>query len=45
MITETKNKLEWLNSRITETKEWINHLEVRMVEITPLEQGKQNEKK
>ena len=39
MITEMENKLEWLNSRITEAKEWINRLQDTMVEITSLEQG------
>ena len=38
-ITEMENKLEWLNSRITEAKEWIHRLQDTMVEITSLEQG------
>ena len=32
--TEIKNTLEGINSRITETEEWISMLEDRMVEIT-----------
>ena len=39
IITEMENKLEWLNSRITEAKEWIHRLQDTMVEITSLEQG------
>ena len=31
--TEIKNTLEGINSRITETEEWISKLEDRMVEI------------
>jgi len=32
--TEMNNILEGISSRITETEEWINDLEDRMVEIT-----------
>ena len=31
--TEKNNKLEGINSRITEREEWINHLEDRMMEM------------
>ena len=43
-ITEMKNTLEGINSRITEAEEWISDLEDRMVEFTAAEQ-KKNEKK
>ena len=33
------NTLEGINSRITETEEWISDLEDRMVEITATEQN------
>ena len=36
-ITEMKNTLEGINSRITEAEEWINELQDRMVEITAIE--------
>ena len=44
---EKNNLLEGINSRITETEEWISDLEDRMVEITAAEQNieKKNEKK
>ena len=37
IITEMKNTLEGINSRITKAEEWINGLEDRMVEITATE--------
>ena len=40
-ITEKKNTLEGINSRITEAEEWISDLEDRMVEITATEQNKE----
>ena len=40
-ITETKNTLEGINSRITETEERISDLEERMVEFTAGEQNKE----
>ena len=39
-ITETKNTLEGINSRISEAEEWISELEDKMVEITSEEQNK-----
>ena len=39
-ITEIKNILEGISTRITETEEWISDLEDRMVEITAMEQKK-----
>ena len=39
------NSLKGTNSRITETEEWINGLEEKMVEITATEYRKKNEKK
>ena len=39
--TETKNTLEGINSRITETEEQISDLEERMVEFTAGEQNKE----
>ena len=39
-ITEIKNILEGLNSRISEAKEWSSELEVKMVEITSEKQNK-----
>ena len=46
-ITEMKNMLEGINSRISEAEERINDLEDGMVEITTMDQNndKQNEKK
>ena len=41
-ITEIKNTLEGINRRITKAEEWISELEDRMVEITAMEQDKQN---
>ena len=40
-ITEMKNTLEGINSRITEAEEWISELEERMVEFTAKEQNKE----
>ena len=40
-INEMKNTLEGINSRITETEQWINDWEDRMVEITATEQNKE----
>ena len=47
IITEMKNMLEGINSRISEAEERINDLEDGMVEITTMDQNndKQNEKK
>ena len=39
-ITEIKNALEGINSRISETEEQISELEGKMVEITSAEQNK-----
>ena len=39
-ITEMKNTLEGINSRMTETEEWISDLEDRTVEFTATEQNK-----
>ena len=39
-ITEFKNTLEGINSRISEAEEWISELEDKMVEITYEEQNK-----
>ena len=36
-ITEIKNTLEGINSRITEEEEWISEWQDRMVEITAME--------
>ena len=43
-ITEIKNTLEGINSRIFEAEELISVLEDKMVEITSEEQNKKNEK-
>ena len=40
-ITEMKNTLEGINSRITEAEEWISDLEDRMVQFTATEQDKE----
>ena len=40
-ITEIKNTLEGINSRITEAEEQISQLEDKMVEITAREQNKE----
>ena len=39
-ITEIKNTLEGINSRISEAEEWISELEDKMLEITSEEQIK-----
>ena len=39
-ITEMKNTLEGMNSRVTEAEEWISDLEDKMVEITAEEIGR-----
>ena len=39
-ITEIKNTLEGINSRLSEAEEWISELEDKMVEITSEEQNK-----
>ena len=44
-VTEMKNTLEGINSRITEVEEWISYLEGRMVEITAVEQNKEKRMK
>ena len=44
-ITEMKNTLEGINSRITEIEEWINDLEDRMVELTAAEENKEKRMK
>ena len=44
-ITEIKNTLEGINSRITEAEEWINDLEYKTVEITTAEQNKEKSMK
>ena len=44
-ITEMKNTLEGINSRITEAEERISVLEDKMVEITAEEQNKQKRMK
>ena len=44
-ITEKKNTLEGINSRIVEAEEWISDLKDRMVEITAIEQNKEKRKK
>ena len=44
-ITEIKNSLEGINSRITEAEEWISELEDKMVEITAREQNKEKRMK
>ena len=44
-ITERKNTLEGISSRITEAEEWISDLEDRMVEFTVVEQNKEKRMK
>ena len=44
-ITEMKNELEGINSRITEAEEQISDLEDRMVEFTAMEQNKKKRMK
>ena len=41
IISEMKNTLEGINSRRTETEEWVRDLKDRMVEITAMEQNKE----
>ena len=45
IITEMKNTLEGINSRITEAEERISNLEDRMVEFTVTEQNKEKRMK
>ena len=45
IITEMENTLEVINSRITEAEEWISDLELRMVELTAMEQNKEKRMK
>ena len=40
-ITEMKNTVEGINSRITEAEEWISDLEDRIVEFTAAKQNKE----
>ena len=44
-ITEMKNTLEGINSRISEAEEWISDLEDRMVKFTAEEQNKEKRMK
>ena len=44
-ITEMKNTLEGINSRITEAEEQISDLEYRMVEFTAADQNKEKRMK
>lgn len=44
-ITEMKNTLEGINSRITDAEEQVSELEDRMVESTALEQNKEKRMK
>ena len=44
-ITEMKNTLEGINSRITEAEEWISDMEDRMVEFTAMEKNKEKRMK
>ena len=44
-INEIKNTLEGINSRITEAKERISHLEDKIVEITTVQQNKEKRMK
>ena len=44
-MTEIKNTLEGINSRITEAEERISELQDRMVEITATEKNKEKRKK
>ena len=44
-ITEMKNILEGITSRLTKTEEWISDLEYRMVEFTAAEQNKEKRMK
>ena len=45
IITEMKNTLEGINSKITDAEEQISELEDRMVEITATEQNKEKRMK
>ena len=40
-VTEMKNTLEGINSRLNNTQEWIRELEDRVVDITTAEQKKE----
>lgn len=40
-----KNKLEGINSRISEPEEWISQVEDRLVDITTMEQIKEKQNK
>ena len=42
-ISEIKNSLEGINSRITEAEEWISDLEDKIVEITTKRRIKKKE--
>ena len=44
-INEIKNSLEGINSRITETEEWLSNLEDKIVKITTTEQNKEKRMK
>ena len=44
-INLIKNSLEGINSRITDTEEWISDLEDKIVEITTVEQNKEKRMK
>ena len=44
-MNEMKNSLEGINSRITESEEWISDLEDKIVEITAAEQNKEKRMK
>ena len=44
-ISEIKNTLEGINSRITQAEEWISELENKMVEITDRKQNKEKRMK
>ena len=44
-ITEMKNTLEGINSRITKAEEQVSELEDRMVESTAMEQNKEKRMK
>ena len=45
IITEMKNTLEGINSRVTEAEEQTSELEDRAVEITAMEQNKEKRMK
>ena len=44
-ITEMKNTLEGINSRITEAEEWVSDPEDRTVEFTAVEQNREKRMK